>query len=81
MLVRDFILDAASDVRVRRLILDEAAERIRAELVCCYVYDQHAEAGTYDEDVHAHQICYWGEAGARLCEDTVHARRNAPAPG
>lgn len=73
-LVREFVLDAVNDVRVRRMILDEAADRIRAELVCCWVYERHAEAGTWDEKTHGHGICYWGEAGARLAEDTVFRR-------
>ncbi len=73
-LVRDFVTDAVSDVRVRRIILAEAAYRIRAELVCCHVYARHANAGTWDEDEHGHSICYWGEAGALLCEDTATAR-------
>ncbi len=81
LLVRNFVLDAVNDVRVRRIILDEAAYRIRAELVCCYVYERHADAGTYVEEEHHHALCYWGEASARLAEDTVHSRRTAPAVG
>ncbi len=71
LLVRHFVFDAVADVRVRRIICDEVAERIRRELVCCYAYDgknsDNAERG-------GHGICYWGEAGARLAEYTVHER-------
>lgn len=42
------------------------AERIRAELVCCDVYDQ--DTGT-DRAGRTHAICFWGEAAARLAED------------
>lgn len=55
--------------RVRAKVAREIAYDIRAELVCCEVYDQDADtdrAGT------RHEICFWGEAGARLAEDHVH---------
>lgn len=42
------------------------AYRIRAELVCCHIYDEDAwteRAGT------RHAICFWGEAGARIAEN------------
>lgn len=41
------------------------AEEIRAELVCCSIYD----TGEPREAERAgHGLCYWGEAGARLVE-------------
>lgn len=52
------------------------AYEIRAELVCCTVYDDLAEARSTlaDEEfdkvltAHGHGICYWGEAAARNAE-------------
>lgn len=38
---------------------------IRAELVCCDIYDK--DAGT-NRAGKTHAICFWGEAGARLAE-------------
>lgn len=70
-------------------IQDQIAHRIRAELVCCDVYeDIQAEVAalrTADKnleyrDVYAnaigratlrgtwHELCYWGEASARIAE-------------
>lgn len=60
---------------------------IRAELVCCKVYDwlapQRAEIDTQKpgwEEAHSrfvdamsgHEICYWGEASARIAEEDPH---------
>lgn len=52
------------------------AYRIRAELVCCHVYDDLEEAReTWSDDAfeeersaRGHDICYWGEAAARIAE-------------
>lgn len=52
------------------------AYEIRAELVCCRIYDELAEArrtlsdAEFDKVLTArgHGICYWGEAGARAAE-------------
>lgn len=63
--------------------LDEArtlpakiAEKIRAELVCCYIYER-IQAG---EQVSrgGHHLCYWGEASARIAEDM--AATDLPRP-
>ena len=43
-----------------------AAARIRAELVCCDIYDQDASTGRTGG---LHAICFWGEAAARLAEE------------
>ncbi len=42
------------------------AYRIRAELVCCDVY----ERDSYTERAgREHPICFWGEAAARIAEE------------
>lgn len=57
----------------------EIAYRIRAELVCCHVFDDMAkwreddspyDAQEFTEALAAfgHDLCYWGEAAARLAE-------------
>jgi hypothetical protein len=63
----------------------EIAYKIRAELVCCDVYDRVApirdeiqaqqpgwgEAiGELDDAIDGHAICYWGEVAARITEGT-----------
>jgi hypothetical protein len=54
----------------RRQATAKIAHEIRAELVCCEIYDK-AEG---DEDAirklerAGHGICFWGEAGARIAE-------------
>lgn len=52
--------------RVRAKVAKEIAYDIRAELVCCEIYDEDVDtdrAGT------RHGICFWGEAAARIAED------------
>lgn len=59
------------------------ANEIRAELVCCDIYDRMAPlrakmeasqdggieaSGELDDAVGSHDICYWGEAAARIAE-------------
>ncbi len=67
-------LDAAGETAARRI-----ADRIRAELVCCDIYGRLAPvlaaenasglwAEVTDRRTQGHQICYWGEAAARLAE-------------
>lgn len=49
-----------------RAVIDQIPASIRAELVCCDVYDLDqgtARAGK------THAICFWGEAAARIAED------------
>lgn len=61
----------------------DIACRIRAELVCCDIFDRAAEfrrdpvyfgeswelARQLDEFIGHHEICYWGEAAALIAED------------
>lgn len=60
-------------------VLRQRAELIRAELVCCDVYERLGPvlqaknlAGEWtevdDENTAGHQICYWGEAAAMLVD-------------
>lgn len=52
------------------------ADRIRAELVCCTAEDIERMAAAMGarkrdlDEVGFHHICYWGEMGARLAEDS-----------
>jgi len=59
---------AAAEQRGYRRAGADIAERIRAELVCCDIFDQ--DAGT-NRAGRTHGICFWGEASARLAEDAV----------
>lgn len=52
---------AAAEAAVAAVQARIAAE-IRAELVCCNTYDEDSAETT------KHQICYWGEAAARLAD-------------
>ena len=57
---------------VERSVRSEIAYRIRAELVCCDVYDQfggdfNGYVGLDSSDLHT--ICFWGEAAARIAEN------------
>lgn len=66
-------------------IQDKVAYRIRAELVCCNIYDRVREEAVRLEDEGSpeghqsaignailrkdwHDLCYWGEAAARIAE-------------
>lgn len=70
-------LAAAAPILLRQWAA-QTAHRIRAELVCCDVYERDHDtdrAGT------THAICFWGEAAARLVEDdqgehAAHMRAN-----
>lgn len=42
------------------------AQRIRAELVCCDVYERDHYT---DRAGRTHPICFWGEAAARIAEE------------
>lgn len=59
---------AAAEARGYRRAAADIAERIRAELVCCDIYDQ--DAGT-NRAGRTHGICFWGEASARLAEEVA----------
>ncbi|GAB7053230.1 hypothetical protein [Catenuloplanes indicus] len=51
------------------------AYRIRAELVCCDIYDR--DHGT-NRAGRTHPICFWGEAGAQIAEDPSGPDEVAP---
>lgn len=68
----------------REVLLCEAiAYKIRAELVCCDIYEQITTAGGGDSERIAqliaqykdagefHDLCYWGEAAAGIAEDFI----------
>jgi hypothetical protein len=72
-------LDAAYERGVsegRRQATEAAAYKIRAELVCCDIYEQlrplrELEPSNYRDLFDAiddHDLCYWGEASARIAE-------------
>lgn len=56
----------------------EIAHRIRAELVCCDIYDRLQDEMEHETNINPigrailrdewHGICYWGEAAAKLAE-------------
>lgn len=53
-------------IAIETKVRQRVAADIRAELVCCNIYDQDKStdrAGT------THAICFWGEAAARIAED------------
>lgn len=57
----------------RAAVEAEAAERIRRELVCCHIYDRVNDTRelTFEQALKSrdwHDLCYWGEAAARLAE-------------
>lgn len=63
-------------VVAREILRDTSAEiafRIRAELVCCQIYarvqdQKELSIGEAMESKDWHDLCYWGEAAARLAE-------------
>lgn len=59
---------AAAEERGYRRAGADIAERIRAELVCCDIFDLDAGSNRAGR---THAICFWGEASARLAEDVV----------
>jgi hypothetical protein len=52
---------------VERDLRARIAYRIRAELVCCDVYERDHDTERAGE---THAICFWGEAAARIAEDS-----------
>ncbi|GIF14818.1 hypothetical protein [Actinoplanes teichomyceticus] len=52
---------------VERDLRAQIAYRIRAELVCCDVYDRDHDTERAGK---THSICFWGEAAARIALDT-----------
>jgi hypothetical protein len=65
------------------LIGKKIAYRIRAELVCCDIYAKVNDDPSLDDKQRSnvlgklvlsrewHDLCYWGEAAARLADGTV----------
>jgi len=73
----------------------DIAQKIRAELVCCFIYDEwqtleirrktkltQAELKLLDSQMttlsarrRGHEICYWGEAAAKIAENMVNQER------
>ena len=49
----------------RQKVAEEIAYDIRAELVCCGTYDMTRDTERAGD---THEICFWGEAGARIAE-------------
>lgn len=57
-------------VRAKAWTSEAAAYRIRAELVCCRIYEQINDTHEIPlgQIPPLHAICYWGEAAARIAE-------------
>lgn len=54
---------------VERKLRAEIAYRIRAELVCCDVFEKTHDTAAWERASSGpHAICYWSEAAARLAE-------------
>ena len=53
----------------------DIAYSIRAELVCCHIFDEVIEvrdtlsSEEFTARISGHEICYWGEAAAKLAEE------------
>lgn len=57
---------------VERELRRQIAYRIRAELVCCEIFEQtHDTPAWVRASQGPHSICYWGEAAARLAAGEV----------
>lgn len=61
-------------IRARQAHGNQVAFRIRAELVCCSIFARIHDKNemTLAEAIKSrdwHDLCYWGEAAARLAED------------
>lgn len=64
-------------------IQDRVAYRIRAELVCCDIYDRvnTAKELTLEEALKTrdwHDLCYWGEAAAQIAEGRCPGYETVP---
>lgn len=77
---------------VRREMGAKIAYRIRAELVCCDLYERmqpllptgpgsvlSAEEIAERNGLRFHDLCYWGEAAARLAEEESGAEPDRPS--
>lgn len=72
-------LEAVYANATRIKALKDAAYRIRAELVCCDIYAKvnDRKEMTFPEAVSSkewHDLCYWGEASARIAERSCLAQ-------
>jgi hypothetical protein len=60
----------------------DIAYRIRAELVCCDIYDRVNSGEMTLSDVKAtrdwHDLCYWGEASAQVAEGRCPGYETVP---
>lgn len=66
-------IDQVSARRPSRNLQTDLAFRIRAELVCCNIYERVNDLKELTlESAQAsrgwHDLCYWGEASARIAE-------------
>lgn len=72
-----------SDEQAVRQRGQDIAFRIRAELVCCHIYDQ-VQSGKLSREEAAdarrgrHALCYWGEAAARIAEGRCPGYETTP---
>jgi hypothetical protein len=62
---------------------DAIAYRIRAELVCCHIYDRVNDTHelTIQQAMESrdwHDLCYWGEASARIAEGRCPGYKTEP---
>lgn len=58
---------------IERQLRARIAYRIRAELVCCDIFERSHRDGTAELISEGpHSICFWGEAAARIAEDDQH---------
>ena len=76
-IIKDSILDLSKTIEVEKAsenrrgraeTATEIAKQIRAELVCCDIYEQ-VKNGLKTMTNMDHDICYWGEAAARIAEE------------
>lgn len=59
-------------------VANAIAYHIRAELVCCDIYEQDVNTVRADTQ---HAICFWGEAAARIAESIfTDASKSVDAP-
>jgi hypothetical protein len=57
---------------VERDLRAAIAYRIRAELVCCQIFEQTHDTPAWERASQGrHSICYWGEVSARIAEEAT----------
>lgn len=62
------LITEAADERERQ-VRAYVAEEIRRELVCCHIYKRGTAVEVEEARLTGHDLCYWGEASARIAED------------